>query len=376
MLEAGLPSPPACFVFGDFNFRLDMPAVVRHLCGDIGLARAQAHEGKEPLRLPAADGTGVALEFGPKKFRLGAPRRIVDDMARLRSFDREVDGYCAFAGEGSRLRELTCSFPPSYNYDPDADPSHVELETCYTEGDRDGGHTRSKVRRGTTIGDIGIMKVRRRTADFNRPCTCPAPTRLVLSLVPPPQHTHAPPSPLLPGVCGTLAHLAHPPPPPSLQGASRHSSDFVRTTSGSGSAAEEASRASLRFQHEYFAEDDPTKARRSHSLPPVASSASSDFSRGTKESGTSSDSAVERESVDRESSSFETGSAAAIRRAVAYQAADHLNPKRCPAWCDRVLMDDVAWALVEGAEGGEYDSSFQSPVLSDHNPVTLLVQLR
>ena len=36
---------------------------------------------------------------------------------------------------------------------------------------------------------------------------------------------------------------------------------------------------------------------------------------------------------------------------VALLALQKLNPKRCPAWCDRVLMDPAAFDLVNRAGG-------------------------
>ena len=50
--------------------------------------------------------------------------------------------------------------------------------------------------------------------------------------------------------------------------------------------------------------------------------------------------------------------------------AAHLNPKRCPAWCDRVLMDAAALELVNASEPkAKYASFAQHPVITDHNQV-------
>lgn len=46
-LSAGLSPPPAVFLFGDFNFRLDLPAVIRLLCGDEGLRAVKAADPKQ-----------------------------------------------------------------------------------------------------------------------------------------------------------------------------------------------------------------------------------------------------------------------------------------------------------------------------------------
>ena len=37
---------PSAFVFGDFNFRLDLAQVVQHLCGATGLAQVPEHSGR------------------------------------------------------------------------------------------------------------------------------------------------------------------------------------------------------------------------------------------------------------------------------------------------------------------------------------------
>ena len=42
----GAAALPAAFVFGDFNFRLDLTQVVRHLCGAQGLAQAPEHSSR------------------------------------------------------------------------------------------------------------------------------------------------------------------------------------------------------------------------------------------------------------------------------------------------------------------------------------------
>ena len=63
-------------------------------------------------------------------------------------------------------------------------------------------------------------------------------------------------------------------------------------------------------------------------------------------------------------------------RALAYQMANAFSTKRCPAWCDRVLMDDAARALVgASAPSAVYGSALQPSVLSDHNAVYLAFEM-
>ena len=126
---------PALFVFGDFNFRLTLPAVVAHLAGDDGLRAARdaelrrVAEGgllKIPLTAPppaparasspAASSSGpFHLEIGPKRFT--SPRLAETVRAQLgawRNFDDELAAYCA--GNSNPLMELPVDFVPSYMY--------------------------------------------------------------------------------------------------------------------------------------------------------------------------------------------------------------------------------------------------------------------
>lgn len=49
----GAEAPPAAFVFGDFNFRLDLSQVLTHLCGQEGLAQAAEHSDHSRARARA-----------------------------------------------------------------------------------------------------------------------------------------------------------------------------------------------------------------------------------------------------------------------------------------------------------------------------------
>lgn len=129
-MGASARARPALFAFGDFNFRLDLPAVVLHLCGPHGLARALAHDngaGPVQLRSPAAEAAGPppagpggqaeeewVLELGAKRFSLTAPWELWEQARTFRSFDRELDELNRVAG--TPMLELPIAFPPSYMY--------------------------------------------------------------------------------------------------------------------------------------------------------------------------------------------------------------------------------------------------------------------
>ncbi|KAL1527430.1 hypothetical protein AB1Y20_016096 [Prymnesium parvum] len=120
------PPRPSLFVFGDFNFRLDLPAVVTHLCGAHGLARAQLHEPQAgALKLASADreadGTAealcgdeeVVLEVGTKRFAIARPWELFADYPLARSFDRELNQYTN-GSAALPLLELPSTFKPTY----------------------------------------------------------------------------------------------------------------------------------------------------------------------------------------------------------------------------------------------------------------------
>ena len=65
-------------------------------------------------------------------------------------------------------------------------------------------------------------------------------------------------------------------------------------------------------------------------------------------------------------------------RGLALAMASSLSPKRCPAWCDRVLMDPHARAIVERSpSAATYGSELQPPpdIITDHNAVYLTFEL-
>ena len=109
--------PTAAFLFGDFNFRLDQRAVVRHLCGEEGLAAAAAAAepsgGGGALRLPGGAASDVALEIDAKQFRITDVPALLASRETLRSYDHEL-GQLHAEDEVSRLSELPVGFMPTY----------------------------------------------------------------------------------------------------------------------------------------------------------------------------------------------------------------------------------------------------------------------
>lgn len=118
---------PLLFVFGDFNFRLDLAGVVEHVSGPEGLVRARGHAASEgTLQLSAAsedagaaEGGGVGLlRLGAKEFVLERPWSFYGDHDAARSFDRELE--LLNASTAMPLLELPVKFKPSYMYHPAA----------------------------------------------------------------------------------------------------------------------------------------------------------------------------------------------------------------------------------------------------------------
>ena len=105
-LASTVQPPPACFVFGDFNFRLNMASVVESLCGPQELKRAQAMadaKAEEPLELVTAAGTGeVAIEFAPKRFLLRQPDQAMEPAFRAHCQEVRPAGLCPTRPPGER----------------------------------------------------------------------------------------------------------------------------------------------------------------------------------------------------------------------------------------------------------------------------------
>lgn len=134
-------APPATFVLGDYNFRLDLVQVIAHLCGADGLAQAmELTKESAPLRIPlvpgadasdarpggkakkkeaaaaGADGEPPSLLLAGKKCVLADYAPLLHDHETWRAFDVELNEYRQVAP--TPLLELPLAFPPSYMRTP------------------------------------------------------------------------------------------------------------------------------------------------------------------------------------------------------------------------------------------------------------------
>ena len=269
------------FVFGDFNFRLSLPAVVQQICGAAAVENAHklrrdalaaqtagdASAAAEDVAVDlsksgegslAGEASGVgqaAIHLAPKFFRLARPVEVIEQLEAFRAFDGELSGFASFANSApadgvTALYERQPTFPPTYSYD-------------------DATNDRLTLRRGTTRADAG----------------------------------------------GSFG-------------------DIVAAHGGAGGAGGEAAAA-----------------------PPLQPDVSDgDVTMAEASAGASSD-------------------AVPSWHGAAVKMASHFSVRRCPAWCDRVLMNDAARSLVDAAAAPVYDSELQQPVITDHNAVFLAFDL-
>eukprot|EP00047_Mylnosiga_fluctuans_P006655 m.248281 g.248281 ORF g.248281 m.248281 type:complete len:458 (-) comp15688_c0_seq1:120-1493(-) len=108
---AGDPRP--LFVFGDFNFRLDLPQFLQHHFGS-GPRTTEQIDGEEQHTFSQPD---KSLVLKTKHFEF--QRQADLDLTRLLQFDKESKEFA------DRLLEDVITFPPSYPYDvPGAHEGH------------------------------------------------------------------------------------------------------------------------------------------------------------------------------------------------------------------------------------------------------------
>ncbi|KAL1500031.1 hypothetical protein AB1Y20_012708 [Prymnesium parvum] len=254
-LSAGFET--ACFVFGDFNFRLNMAQLIKSMCGQSELERAQSINGDEQsIKLKDASSDAPAIEFGPKRFLLVRPEKAME--RKFFEFSQEVQRYAEKSENKLKLYEFPVVFPPSYNYDPDA----------FDRGSSSIGIDITKlIRRGSTIADAGVL-------------------RGISSL------------------------------------------DVLESSEKPESNGQ--------------------------TMPVIESHREASFNNGTILSARVSSTEV----IDANKSLM--------------RFAQLFNPKRCPAWCDRVLMTHAAYQMVQQSKPPPvYSSYFQQPVVTDHNLVCL-----
>ncbi|XP_064382136.1 inositol polyphosphate-5-phosphatase A-like isoform X2 [Halichondria panicea] len=110
------------YIYGDFNFRLDFSAVVKHIMSSLN---------NEPQLVKETDGSVVYRhEEGPKedvlkverkRFALRNGTHFTEKYKELLQYDRELKGL-------SELRELPVEFQPSYPFSESEDQGTVYME--------------------------------------------------------------------------------------------------------------------------------------------------------------------------------------------------------------------------------------------------------
>jgi hypothetical protein len=338
-LSAGLSPPPAVFLFGDFNFRLDLAAVIRLVCGDDGLRAVRAADPKQnSLQLHTLNVAGGPLRTAPSYLALettaghAATGAEMGSLAEHRNGDAvaqtaatagarrddipasklDLGRKCFRLGEpriiGRQLRELrNLDFEPGLQ----AEPQAAQAAAC-----RSGSNGQARDRHGRP-----------------RPET---PSGMLLHELP---VLFAP----------TYAFEPH--------GGSR----------SPGSAASESpaeARAGKR-------------RRRAEELRPRLGRQTIDGKKkGTPDGvggryGSRAHEAGVR-AADGRLDLTKEGAEGRGECEIGEAWCAELGSKRCPAWCDRVLMNDVAMALVRAsAEAPVYDAEMQRRVITDHNKVYL-----
>lgn len=102
------------FMFGDFNFRLDLQRVVNVLLGPG--ATSTSDDGNITLTSVTSPGT---LKIGTKKFVSSEPRAFVERWREFQAYDVEALNFAEFA-----LEEQSIDFPPSYPFEEEPGKPH------------------------------------------------------------------------------------------------------------------------------------------------------------------------------------------------------------------------------------------------------------
>lgn len=346
-LSVGLSPPPAVFLFGDFNFRLDLAAVIRLVCGSDGLRAVRAAGPKQTslqlrtlgtaeglLRLPprrpgspdedlsigdvdlkvgdagarwrnggerggaeATAAAGVAedgipaskLDLGRKCFRLGEPRIIGRHLRELRRLDLEAGLPAEPHGTHATARRTS---------------SHGQARDVHVV------RSRPELPSGMPLHELPILFAP--TYAFEPHGDTRTPDSAASGLL-----AEARPGKRRRRGDGVRPRLP-PPERPTVDGKG------VGTTEGTGGR----------------------DGLHAHETGPRTAGGQVDWTSREPEGG--------RE------------------REVGEAWCADLGSKRCPAWCDRVLMNDVAMALVRASvEAPVYDAEMQRRVITDHNKVYL-----
>eukprot|EP00301_Raphidiophrys_heterophryoidea_P008980 c13277_g1_i1.p1 GENE.c13277_g1_i1~~c13277_g1_i1.p1 ORF type:complete len:533 (+),score=107.21 c13277_g1_i1:66-1601(+) len=112
------------FVFGDFNFRLDLPKVVDALLDTTEFVKKPLgdKDGSLTLSNPKA---GQSLILGKKRFEPHDPSVFVKNWSKFRQYDREGSD----TPQSFNFSEYKVDFPPSYPYEEEVGHPHEYMTT-------------------------------------------------------------------------------------------------------------------------------------------------------------------------------------------------------------------------------------------------------
>jgi inositol-1,4,5-trisphosphate 5-phosphatase len=118
------------FVFGDFNFRLDLSGVLESIAKDAAGKHVQTKDGDQSkITFSAKDGTDL-LVMGPKSFTCANSIFLANNGETFLQYDFEAEEF-------DELHELPRHFPPSYAYAEDiALPTSLLPKRCPAWCDR------------------------------------------------------------------------------------------------------------------------------------------------------------------------------------------------------------------------------------------------
>eukprot|EP00300_Choanocystis_sp_HF-7_P002936 c12224_g1_i1.p2 GENE.c12224_g1_i1~~c12224_g1_i1.p2 ORF type:complete len:505 (-),score=106.67 c12224_g1_i1:2164-3639(-) len=115
MRQCGITFASNTFVFGDFNFRLDLQSVVHELLGP----NLVSEEEGDNLVLSSPT-SAHTLRLGPKRFNYSEPQQFIEHWQRFQTHDAEGRGNFVEL----QLQEQPIRFPPSYPFEEEVGKPH------------------------------------------------------------------------------------------------------------------------------------------------------------------------------------------------------------------------------------------------------------
>jgi inositol-1,4,5-trisphosphate 5-phosphatase len=144
------------FVFGDFNFRLDMSAVVSDILGQNPVRTEEGSDEKKFVTLRDAKDVTRSIRVGTKVFEMNPSDTFVKDWSRFLRHDHEPTDATAKLG----FTELQVDFPPSYPFEEEVGVTDQYMQTrCPGWCDRVLMNTQARTGvSGATYGLVGLDK--------------------------------------------------------------------------------------------------------------------------------------------------------------------------------------------------------------------------